>query len=306
MSNELDQPLIEALQGACLLEAMARKPGNVHPQAAFPDLTFLHFQRAAFVTAPILSQAGECGVGCAVRRAVEATQHVAPGNPNLGILLLLSPLAAVPARQKVREGIHAVLENLTVEDAREVYAAIRLACPAGLGTVDSQDVAQAPTGTLLEVMRMAADRDRVARQYACEFADILDFALPRLCRWSDFDSQWETAIIDLHLELLAEFPDSLIARKCGAAVAAEASRRARAVLDSGWPEGPEGSRALAEFDDWLRADGHRRNPGTTADLIAATLFVARRERMLPPISGTAGGIHESGSNEGSTLRARFG
>jgi triphosphoribosyl-dephospho-CoA synthetase len=27
----------------------------------------------------------------------------------------------------------------------------------------------------------------------------------------------------------------------------------------------------------LRADGHRRNPGATADLIAAALFVALRE-----------------------------
>jgi triphosphoribosyl-dephospho-CoA synthetase len=28
-----------------------------------------------------------------------------------------------------------------------------------------------------------------------------------------------------------------------------------------------------ELDGFLRSEGHRRNPGTTADLIAATLFV---------------------------------
>jgi triphosphoribosyl-dephospho-CoA synthase len=40
--------------------------------------------------------------------------------------------------------------------------------------------------------------------------------------------------------------------------------------------------ALAELDFWLRTDGHRRNPGTTADLIAAGLFVGLRERILQP------------------------
>jgi len=32
---------------------------------------------------------------------------------------------------------------------------------------------------------------------------------------------------------------------------------------------------------WLRADGNRRNPGTSADLVAATLFVALREELIP-------------------------
>jgi len=30
----------------------------------------------------------------------------------------------------------------------------------------------------------------------------------------------------------------------------------------------------AELDQWLRTDGHQRNPGTSADLIAAGLFAA--------------------------------
>ena len=40
-------------------------------------------------------------------------------------------------------------------------------------------------------------------------------------------------------------------------------------------------REFREFDAWLRADGHRRNPGTTADLIAASLFAAFRDGILP-------------------------
>ena len=55
-------------------------------------------------------------------------------------------------------------------------------------------------------------------------------------------------------------------------VAREASKRAASVLKSDMTP-----RELARFDRWLRADGHRRNPGTTADLIAACLFVCLRD-----------------------------
>jgi triphosphoribosyl-dephospho-CoA synthase len=67
------------------------------------------------------------------------------------------------------------------------------------------------------------------------------------------------------LVTLANRPDSLIARKRGEAVAVEASRRAAEVLAGG---------EIAGFDAWLRGDGHARNPGATADLVAAALFVA--------------------------------
>ena len=80
---------------------------------------------------------------------------------------------------------------------------------------------------------------------------------------------------------MARHPDTLIARKCGLAVAEEAARRARQVLDGGWPKPGAAWARLGELDAWLRADGHRRNPGATADLVAATLFVALREESLP-------------------------
>ena len=61
---------------------------------------------------------------------------------------------------------------------------------------------------------------------------------------------------------------------------AEASLRARVLLRSGWPETIRDQAPIAEFDYWLRADGNRRNPGTTADLVAACLFAALRERLI--------------------------
>ena len=277
-------PLSEAIRRACVLEASAAKPGNVHPRASFPDLTFDDFVRSAEAAAPVLARAAELGVGRAIFQAIEATRAVVSSNTNLGIVLLIAPLAAVPFDRPLREGIGDVLDRLNREDASWVYRAIRLAQPGGLGTANDQDVANDPTETLLEVMTLAADRDGVAAQYANRFAWVLDEGLPFLAAvGQDFEQHWEAVIIELHLRLLAEHPDTLIARKCGDSVAAEASRLARRCLAElvGLPlESEERTRQIGEFDQWLRADGHRRNPGTTADLVAACLFAAIRERAI--------------------------
>jgi triphosphoribosyl-dephospho-CoA synthase len=265
------------LRRACRLEVLARKPGNVHPDAAFCDLTCDDFLRSADIVAPILAAAPVLGLGVAILDAVTKMQVVLGKNTNLGIILLLAPLAAVPTGQSVSQGIGAVLDGTSVEDARLVYRAIRTAAPGGMGKAAEQDLSQEPTQSLVEVMRLAADRDRVAYQYAHSFRDVIELAVPALLDWMRRTSDWETAVIGLHVQLMGAIPDTLIARKCGADVAVESARRARQVLDAGWPETAAGRVAVARLDGWLREDGHRRNPGTTADLVAASLFVAQRD-----------------------------
>ena len=72
----------------------------------------------------------------------------------------------------------------------------------------------------------------------------------------------------------------MIARKRGHEVAQQASARAARVLSYGEPGNPVYQEALADFDFWLRSDYHYRNPGTTADLIAAGLFVCLRDGII--------------------------
>ena len=157
---------------ACLLEATVRKPGNVHPQASFRDLTYADFVRSAHLIGPSFEHAGEWSVGRIVRDAVERTRREVSTNTNLGILLLLAPLASVPPGVTIADGIGGVLAGLTREDARLVYEAIRLANPGGLGQVENEDVAAEPSVTLLEAMQLAADRDRIAQQFANNFATV--------------------------------------------------------------------------------------------------------------------------------------
>src|SRR5258707_201015 len=89
------------------------------------------------------------------------------------------------------------------------------------------------------------------------------------------------AIAAVYLPVLANHPDTLIARKRGRDVAHAASRRAADVLAAGWPDRAAGRSLCDEFETWLRGDGHARTPGATADLITAALFAALREGTIP-------------------------
>ncbi len=265
---------------ACVLEAAAAKPGNVHPGARFDDVTFDDFVASAAAIAPAMREARRIGVGATVLRAILATRSAVGTNTNLGTVLLLAPLAAAPPELPLAEGVADVLARLTPDDARDVYRAIRLAQAAGLGNIGEMDVAGTPPPDLIAAMRLASERDLVARQYAENYFHVFTWLVPWLeqaCR-----SGWplDRSIVGAHVRLMSRIPDSLIARKCGPEIARESSDRAARVLEAEEPGETAWDSAVSEFDAWLRADAHQRNPGTTADLIAAALFVALREGMI--------------------------
>ena len=275
---------------ACVWEASSRKVGNVHPSSAFPDLTYLDFLLSAGATAAYLGDAPRLSVGRTICNAVRVTRESVGSNSNLGIALLLAPLAACwwdfgtieNGLDMGRDELDRNLRKLSVRDTKEVYEAIRLARPGGLGKVPDQDVKDEPTVTLLEAMKLAADRDMVARQYANGFEDVFDFGVPAFLAGYERFGCIEAAIIDSQFRWLAEHPDSLIARKNGAAIADDVRKRAIEVQSLGGIATAEGRRAGVVLDRHLRSDGNRLNPGTTADLITACLFVALRENKVVP------------------------
>jgi triphosphoribosyl-dephospho-CoA synthase len=249
----------------------------VHPGADFDDMTYGDMLMAAVAIGPTFEAAGNKSVGQTVLDAVRATRAAVNENANLGTILLVAPLAAVPRERPIKEGIAEVLARLDAEDARLVYEAIRLAQPGGLGAAAQADVAGAAPADLVAAMRLAADRDLVARQYTNQFAEVLGEVAPALREGLARGWPLSDAIVHAQIRVMSRHPDSLIARKCGPAVAQESAARAAAVLAAGLPGESSYQRAIADFDLWLRANGHRRNPGTTADLLAAGLFVLLRD-----------------------------
>jgi triphosphoribosyl-dephospho-CoA synthase len=272
-----------AAQLACVLEASAEKPGNVTPSHDFDDTSYEDMLRSGIALGPELGRAGERGVGETVLAAVRASRGAAGANTNLGIALLLAPLsraALTPSDGPLRQRLGEVLSALTVDDARSAYAAIRLAGAGGLDEPVEHDVRDEPRVTLREAMAAAAERDTIASEYVTDHAVTFELGLPALAGALGHGLGARDAIVELALRLLAAVPDTLIARKRGADEAGRVAAGARQVLAAGGVRSARGRTALAGFDDSLRQDGNALNPGTTADLVTAVLFVALVEGVL--------------------------
>jgi triphosphoribosyl-dephospho-CoA synthase len=204
-------------------------------------------------------------------------------NTNLGIVLLCAPLAAAAERHAgdLRAGVVQVLDALDAEDAAGAFQAIVRAWPAGLGRSPVHDVFEPARVTLRKAMAAAADRDRVAYNYASAFEDVFERGEPwlaaALARMPD--RKWATLAV--YLGFLAAFPDSHIVRKHGRVAAEDVRRQAarfHARLLAGDPQKllPD----LLAWDASLKANSL--NPGTSADLTVVTLFADRLRRILPP------------------------
>lgn len=275
MSFPLARASIEsAFLAACHAELVALKPGNVHIHSAGHGMETSHFERAAQAAAPILADPTR-RVGARILGAVGASVAATGLNTNLGIVLLSAPLAAAAGARNgggdLRERLRSVLDALDRSDADQAFQAIVIANPAGLGRVEDGDVAGPPTMTLAEAMALAADRDRIARAYTSGFDDIFSLGLPTLRAARRSAANESLAITALHMNFLASFPDSHIARKHG--LDAAEGVQAEALRAEGlWRPAPrpEALEALLELDASLKARGL--NPGTTADLVVATLF----------------------------------
>ncbi|MGK6311399.1 triphosphoribosyl-dephospho-CoA synthase [Neorhizobium sp. DT-125] len=268
------QQIMTAYLDACRAEIEALKPGNVHRFADGHRMTAGQFLESAEVSAPLVSEPF-ASVGRRVLTAVSATRERVGTNTNLGILLLCAPLAkaAESASAHFRDDLRRTLDEMDAEDARDVFAAIRLGNPGGLGSAEEQDVREEPTVSLLDAMGMAADRDMIARQYVTGFADIFAGGLSAWAEASEKGEKemWPTIFVYLHF--LSSFPDSHVGRKHGIDLAEEIRKEAETIRRIVTKETDLSRRekALLDFDKRLKDKDI--NPGTSADLTVATLFV---------------------------------
>jgi triphosphoribosyl-dephospho-CoA synthase len=273
---------------ACVLEASAPKPGNVSPGRPFADMRYEDFLASAEAIARPLLGVGARALGETILLAVEATVARTRVNTNLGIVLLLTPLARAaagllqlpvpPGRAErlrlLRSHTEHLLGETTVDDARNVYRAIRLANPGGLGSAEEQDVSSEPTVTLLEAMQLASDRDGIAREYAAGYETTFERAVPALLRGRADGLLLSDAIVETFLTLVASRPDTHIARRGGEDRARHVSSMAAEALALGGVRTDAGRTGVAAMDVALRDSRNLGNPGTSADLTAAALFAA--------------------------------
>ncbi len=301
---------------AALLEVSAYpKPGNVHRIRDLPGTRYEHFLGGSVAMAPAMrslalrgydAQRGstaweEIGMGTLIFEAVRDTLNWQEGgNVNLGVILLFAPLAAAGGLvlygeervdvMKLRAALRRTTRITTADDAIAVYEAIRLAVPFRvLGQVEELDVLDNSALerireeglTLLDVFKRCSDRDSICYEWVSDFEITFTVGHPYLREAVASSGNINSAVVDTFLLLLSKHPDSLIQRKSGLKKALEVSEKAGLILEEGGSETERGRELLWALDCELHKGGGMLNPGTTADLTAASLFVLLLEGWRP-------------------------
>ncbi|WP_253736399.1 triphosphoribosyl-dephospho-CoA synthase [Halohasta salina] len=270
----------ENAQLALLLEvAGTPKPGNVDRHRDLDDLRFEQFVAGAVGARDGLDRAADGDpVGAAFEQAVDGMSNQEGGNTQFGCLLLLVPLIRAAADGSLTpEGVRSVVESTTVDDAVGFYRAfehVDVAVGDPPPEADELDVCRGSDAaealrrrslTLYDIMALSADPDgRIGDGNAREWVSGFERTFRAADRLLADEGPVGDRTARVFLDLLAEEPDTLVATNHGEATAREVSARAAAV--DGDLDAAEG---LA--DEFVEA-GY--NPGTTADITAAALFVA--------------------------------
>lgn len=294
----------KCLELAILFEVTSNKPGNVNPVVGFKGTRVEHFLASAVASSGTFEKAAsrgvavfegklklnEVGVGKLIKQCVvEVGAWQKGGNTLLGTVMLFVPIAVAAGMTpmgetggfdlwKLRRNMTAVVKATTAKDAVYLYEAIATANPSGLNRAPDFDVNDAQSRarlikenvTLYRVFEIAAGYDDISYEWVHGFPIMFDFAYPCLLEQLK-TKNLNDAIVTVFLKILSERPDTFISRKVGLARAKKVSKEAAKILQLGGTETSEGRDSILRFDGKLREYGNNFNPGTTADITAATL-----------------------------------
>lgn len=273
MKLTIEQAVMASFEG----EVKAFKPGNVSSYADGHNMCAQDFLLSAEVSTPILCKQ-DAGLGERVLNSVSATRNAVSCNTNLGMLLLFAPIIMAAdlgseTIDKLSKNLEVTLSSLTKNDANHIFKAIRLANPGGLGRAKEQDVAKNPSSSLLHAMKLASKRDSIALQYSNNFNEVLKLGFLTI---KNFDKRWNSvkwSTVSCYLTFMASIRDSHIERKFGREIAEQIKIKSGIIVEKfNNSSDPEASiELLRGFDRELKTENY--NPGTSADLTAASLLV---------------------------------
>jgi triphosphoribosyl-dephospho-CoA synthase len=277
--------IAQCSQAAMAIElSSSPKPGNVDRCHDFSDATFQQFLISAVTSYPIFRKAasGEGRIGQLLLEAVKSWRlWNIPGNTHFGSLILMIPLAMAAGRtaglpDRLRQELSLVLRDSNVDDAIDFYVAFELANArvAEVGEFSLKDATSSQklreqNKTLLQLMSLSQGHDLIAKEWSTSYQRSFQLAA-RLAETIKMHGL-NDGVVRTYLEALSQEPDSLVLAKFGQDKAKEISLRAKNALEIGNLE------SVRKLDiEFLEEDV---NPGTTADLIAASLFVCLLNRL---------------------------
>ena len=300
--------LVRCVNLSSLLELSGwPKPGNVHRTKNFEDSRFEHFLAGITAIQPNFRELCEktynsiesntqgfstIELGLFYKKsAKEMMRWQSGGNVLLGHILILAPLVSAATiciktnKIEIEEFeliIRRLIEDATIEDTLNLYDAIKICNPGGLGRIEQYDIygensyneIKQDGITLKKIFDLSKDYDLISSEYSSGFNIILKEGLPYFIETFAKSQDINIAIVNTYLKLLSNHLDTLIIRKSSKKIANEVSKIASDILSYGGISTKKGLELTIKFDNDLHKLYGKLNPGTTADLLAGILFCA--------------------------------
>jgi triphosphoribosyl-dephospho-CoA synthase len=257
------------------------KPGNIDREHDYASTKYEDFIAAAIGVYPILEKG--CKEGSIGELILEASEECVRwqrgGNTHFGAYILLFPLlraASVGPLSDLRSNAINIVKETTVEDAVDFYKAFSMvevriksskdlnANEKGLDVSDqsSFDQIRGQGLTLFDIMAVSAKNDMVAQEWVEGFTRSFK-AAEKLMKKRQASTMNDATVLTF-LELLSEEPDTFIVKKYDMNKALYVQGLAIDVL--------EHRMTLKELSSRLYVE--KINPGSTADVVIAGLFIA--------------------------------
>lgn len=275
------------------------KPGNVHRTRNYDDMVFQDFIISGVVIGKTMEELAlqskeiddlsKAELGKYIIQAVSETDKWIENNTNLGIMMMCVPIAAAASISEgfdeIQENVGRLMDATTVEDAVNLYDAINVADAGGMGDQEEFDVMsekakdelRANNQTMFDVLEISAGWDRLANELTNKMPVCFEIGYPTfrdfLETCDDVDVVNKATVLTF-MTILSQIPDTLISRKYGNEIAESVSKKAKGILK--FKDDESFVQKLLDFDDYLYENKY--NPGTTADLTAASIFLSYLEK----------------------------
>ncbi|MBN2154453.1 MAG: triphosphoribosyl-dephospho-CoA synthase [Candidatus Lokiarchaeota archaeon] len=209
--------------------------------------------------------------------------------------------------------IHEIFNKSSSHDTIVLFNAIRLAQPGGMGTRKKYDLYNQNVESelikddinLLKIFELSKNYDTISEQlvsnynfarttiisilikYQSEYPD-MNTTFPRICLNQilqqdviEISEDLNEYIVRVFLHILSQRIDTLIARKTSVSQAEQVSKKAKKIVDQFSRVARDDWFGLVlQFDSELQRFNGKLNPGTTADLLACSLFIYLIKQQL--------------------------
>jgi triphosphoribosyl-dephospho-CoA synthase len=287
----------------CLEVSSSPKPGNIDRYDDYEDTRYEHFLASAISMQPVIDEASLCssGVGRLIKNAViESVGWQKGGNTHFGAIILLIPLAMAAGKilkdkdkdklsiMELTECAHDIVKNTDSKDAADFYSCFEVA-GVKVNPVDEFDLkdrdsiktVEQENVSLYTLMEIADSYDLIANEWVHGFkrcadcADMIGRGMKNDLLNGKLNADINDIVVYSFLKILSENEDTFITTKFDTETSDYVSNRAHQILETLYNNEIEFDEILPlirEFNAELLV--RRINPGSTADIIIAGLFIA--------------------------------